>query len=108
MQLTLHRIIFQEIPLSDILHIEIFDSKANGHSKDGETPHCFELLTDTLVFYVGERRSSPHGGQNRPDSGDTWYRMIRQALMPGMNESSTPKTSPQSNFPGNTLCFHNQ
>ncbi|XP_040184776.1 serine/threonine-protein kinase D1-like [Rana temporaria] len=91
---------YKEIPLSDILHIEAFDTKPNGLAKDGETPHCFELLTDTLVFYVGERRCTPQGGHNRADSGDTWYRMIRKALMPGMDESSPPKKSPQSSIPG--------
>ncbi|KAM5138402.1 serine/threonine-protein kinase D1-like [Mantella aurantiaca] len=91
---------YKEVPLSDILHIEVFENKANGLAKDGETPHCFELLTDTLVYYVGERRPASQGGQNRADFGDTWYRMIRQALMPGMDESSTPKESPQSSMPG--------
>lgn len=91
---------YKEIPLSDILHIEAFDSKPNGLAKDGETPHCFELLTDTLVYYVGERRSTPQRGHNRADSGDTWYRMIRKALMPGMDDSSTPKKSSQSSIPG--------
>ncbi|XP_072278866.1 serine/threonine-protein kinase D3-like [Pyxicephalus adspersus] len=99
---------YKEIPLSVILHIEAFNSKANGNTKDGETPHCFELLTDTLVYYVGERRITPHGGQDKADIGDTWYRMVRQALMAGMNESITPKESPQSSIPGNTpnLRFH--
>ncbi|XP_068117542.1 serine/threonine-protein kinase D3-like [Hyperolius riggenbachi] len=94
---------YKEIPLSDVLHIEAFDNKLNGLSKDGETPHCFELLTDTLVYYVGERRASARSGHYKADSGDAWYRMIRQALMPGMNESSTPKATPQPSIPGTYL-----
>ncbi|KAM9302394.1 serine/threonine-protein kinase D3-like [Gastrophryne carolinensis] len=88
---------YKEIPLSDILHIEAF---TNVIGKDGETPHCFELLTDTLVYYVGERCTSTQAGRNRADSADTWYKMIRQGLMAGMNESSAPKAMPQSSIPG--------
>lgn len=94
---------YKELPLSDILHIEAFDKSVNGLTTDGEIPHCFELLTDTLVFYVGERRPNPQAGYNRAESGDTWYKMIRQALMPGMEESTTTKHSSQSSIPGASL-----
>ncbi|XP_053305135.1 serine/threonine-protein kinase D1-like [Spea bombifrons] len=90
---------YKELPLSDILHIEAFDLKASGVRTSNETPHCFELLTDTLVYYVGERRSTPEAGQN----GDMWYKMIRQALWLGMNENPTTKASTQSSIPGVSL-----
>uniref|UniRef100_A0A8C5N2Z3 protein kinase C n=1 Tax=Leptobrachium leishanense TaxID=445787 RepID=A0A8C5N2Z3_9ANUR len=82
---------YKEVPLSDILHIESFDKKANGLQHNEDAPHCFELLTDTVVFYVGERRSAEEIGQTRTDSGDMWYKMIRQALWLGMSGNPTPK-----------------
>ncbi|XP_066438638.1 serine/threonine-protein kinase D1-like isoform X1 [Eleutherodactylus coqui] len=94
---------YKELPLSDILHTEAFDKKENFLTKHVETPHYFELLTDTLVYYVGEQRPNPQAGYNHADSGDRWYRMIRQALMPGMNESTATKDSAQSSIPGASL-----
>lgn len=57
-------------------------------------PHCFEVITANVVYYVGE----DDGGQNLDpllpasgvgrDVGLSWERAIRQAMMP-----VTPKTS---------------
>ncbi|KAM4617340.1 serine/threonine-protein kinase D3-like [Discoglossus pictus] len=95
---------YKELPLSDILHIEPFIKSTNGLPADGETPHCFELLTDTLVFYVGERCHTPEAGHIRADSGEIWYKMIRQALWPGMNESTTTRTCTETAIPGMYLA----
>ena len=42
----------QEIPLSEILSLE----KAQTFSllPDGANPHCFEIATASLVYYIGE------------------------------------------------------
>ncbi|KAE8607773.1 hypothetical protein XENTR_v10011281 [Xenopus tropicalis] len=85
---------YKELPLSDILHIEAYDKNTSGRPLGGETPHCFELLTDTLVYYVGER-SSTH-----IDSGEKWYRMIRQALFAGMNDNTSSRASTKANVQG--------
>ncbi|CAH2324934.1 serine threonine- kinase D3-like [Pelobates cultripes] len=91
---------YKELPLSDILHIEAFDKKANGLQSNEDVPHCFELLTDTLVYYVGERRSPEETGHN---SGDVWYKMVRQALWLGMNENPTSKNTVSTGTKPETL-----
>ncbi|KAG7460621.1 hypothetical protein MATL_G00200710 [Megalops atlanticus] len=77
---------YKEIPLSEILQVDAardFSSLALGGN-----PHCFEIITDTMVYYVGE-----NNGGNLPNpvlaaSGvglevaQGWEKAIRQALMP--------------------------
>lgn len=77
----------QEVPLSEILQVEVardFSSLALGGN-----PHCFEIITDTMVYYVGENTGAPHlhnpalaAGGVGLEVAQSWERAIRQALMP--------------------------
>lgn len=42
----------QEIPLSEILSLE--PAQTFSLLPDGANPHCFEIATASLVYYVGE------------------------------------------------------
>ncbi|KAI4881991.1 hypothetical protein NFI96_027098 [Prochilodus magdalenae] len=75
-----------EIPLSEILQVESardFSSLAQGGN-----PHCFEIITDNMVYYVGENTGSlqPHPSLAASGVGmevaQSWEKAIRQALMP--------------------------
>uniref|UniRef100_A0A8C4WZF9 protein kinase C n=1 Tax=Eptatretus burgeri TaxID=7764 RepID=A0A8C4WZF9_EPTBU len=78
---------YKEIPLSEILRVDL----ARNFSMLGpqSTPHCFELVTGSVTYYVGE------GGEATAawDGGDAvcgigadvargWEDAIRKALMP--------------------------
>uniref|UniRef100_A0A4W4F7H8 Serine/threonine-protein kinase n=1 Tax=Electrophorus electricus TaxID=8005 RepID=A0A4W4F7H8_ELEEL len=83
---------YKEIPLSEILQVETardFSSLAQGGN-----PHCFEIITDTMVYYVGENTG---GLQPSPalaasgvglDVAQGWEKAIRQALMPVTPQAS--------------------
>lgn len=64
-----------------------------SHLPQASKPHCFELLTAIMVYYVGEDDGSLHSpalaasGMGR-EVGLSWERSIRQAMMP-----VTPKAS---------------
>ncbi|XP_051502169.1 serine/threonine-protein kinase D3-like isoform X7 [Myxocyprinus asiaticus] len=80
---------YKEIPLSEILQVDIahdFSSLALGGN-----PHCFEIITATMVYYVGENTISSHlhihntalaAGGVGLEVAQGWERAIRQALMP--------------------------
>uniref|UniRef100_A0A8C9WU44 Serine/threonine-protein kinase n=1 Tax=Scleropages formosus TaxID=113540 RepID=A0A8C9WU44_SCLFO len=77
---------YKEIPLSEILQVETardFSSLAQGSN-----PHCFEIITDTMVYYVGENNGAPFHNPALAASGvgpevaQSWEKAIRQALMP--------------------------
>ncbi|KAK7142849.1 hypothetical protein R3I94_012262 [Phoxinus phoxinus] len=78
---------YKEIPLSEILQVEVardFSSLALGGN-----PHCFEVITATMVYYVGENTGGPHlhnpalaAGGVGLEVAQGWERAIRQALMP--------------------------
>ncbi|XP_043932070.1 serine/threonine-protein kinase D3 [Protopterus annectens] len=83
---------YKEIPLSEILQVD--PARDFSNLALGGNPHCFEIITDTMVYYVGE-----NNGGNCPNpvliaSGvglevaQSWEKAIRQALMP-----VTPQTS---------------
>ncbi|TNM94452.1 hypothetical protein fugu_017211 [Takifugu bimaculatus] len=82
---------YKEIPLSEILQVE--QAQDFSHLPQGSHPHCFEVITAIMVYYVGEDHGSLHNpvlvasGIGR-DVGHSWERSIRQAMMP-----VTPKTS---------------
>lgn len=42
----------QEIPLSEILSLE--PAQTFSLLSDGANPHCFQIATATLVYFVGE------------------------------------------------------
>ncbi|XP_069500896.1 serine/threonine-protein kinase D3-like isoform X2 [Ambystoma mexicanum] len=81
---------YKELPLSNILDIQSLKPSTMAPPVEGGTLHCFELLTDTMVYYVGERCAQPELGQSwsGTEVGDAWEKVIRQALRPGMNEGS--------------------
>ncbi|XP_041661580.1 serine/threonine-protein kinase D3-like isoform X1 [Cheilinus undulatus] len=83
---------YKEIPLSEILQVE--PAQDFGNLPPGSNPHCFEVITANMVYYVGEDTGSPHhnpvlsaSGVGR-DVGQSWEKAIRQAMMP-----VTPKAS---------------
>ncbi|MEQ2218449.1 Serine/threonine-protein kinase D3, partial [Xenoophorus captivus] len=82
----------QEIPLSEILQVEA--AQDFGSLPQGSSPHCFEVITATMVYYVGEDIGGPHHNPVLAASGvgrvvgRSWEKAIRQALMP-----VTPKAS---------------
>lgn len=91
--------VLQEIPLSEILSLE----PAQNFSllPEGANPHCFEIATATLVYYVGENLSQEdyslfHGSVlisgTGQDVAHMWQTAIQHALMPviskGMAHSS--------------------
>lgn len=82
----------QEIPLSEILQVE--PAQDFSRLPHGGAPHCFEVITASVVYYVGEDNGSlghnpvlAASGVGR-DVGQSWEKAIRQAMMP-----VTPKTS---------------
>uniref|UniRef100_A0A8B9LCK3 protein kinase C n=1 Tax=Astyanax mexicanus TaxID=7994 RepID=A0A8B9LCK3_ASTMX len=57
----------------------------------GSNPHCFEIITATMVYYVGENMGGPHLHIHNPtlaasgvglEVAQGWEKAIRQALMP--------------------------
>uniref|UniRef100_A0A8B9KDE1 Serine/threonine-protein kinase n=1 Tax=Astyanax mexicanus TaxID=7994 RepID=A0A8B9KDE1_ASTMX len=77
---------YKEIPLSEILQLEFardFTSLAQGGN-----PHCFEIITDNMVYYVGENTGNLHPNPSLAATGvglevaQSWEKAIRQALMP--------------------------
>lgn len=84
----------QEIPLSDIL--QVVPAQDFSQLAPCSRPHCFEVVTATTVYYVGEDGGQddaedgelcPHAGEGR-EVGRGWERAVRHALMP-----VTPKAS---------------
>uniref|UniRef100_A0A3B3Y470 Serine/threonine-protein kinase n=1 Tax=Poecilia mexicana TaxID=48701 RepID=A0A3B3Y470_9TELE len=78
---------YREIPLSEILSLE----PAQNFSllPEGANPHCFEITTAMLVYYVGEnllRGESSMTGIGQ-DVARMWEMAIQHALMPAKNES---------------------
>ncbi|MEQ2168721.1 Serine/threonine-protein kinase D1, partial [Goodea atripinnis] len=83
---------YREIPLSEILSLEA----AQNFSllPDGASPHCFEITTASLVYYVGEnlmRGESSMTGSTILVSGvgldvaRMWEMAIQHALMPAVS-----------------------
>ncbi|XP_044024994.1 LOW QUALITY PROTEIN: serine/threonine-protein kinase D3-like [Siniperca chuatsi] len=83
---------YKEIPLSEILQVE--PAQDFGSLPQGSNPHCFEVITANMVYYVGEDNGGLYhnpivaaSGVGR-DVGQSWEKAIRQAMMP-----VTPKAS---------------
>ncbi|KAK6295055.1 hypothetical protein J4Q44_G00342810 [Coregonus suidteri] len=77
---------YKEIPLSEILQVE---QAQDFHSlAQGSNPHCFEVITATMVYYVGENNSGHFHNPALAATGvglevaQGWEKAIRQALMP--------------------------
>uniref|UniRef100_A0A8B9LT15 protein kinase C n=1 Tax=Astyanax mexicanus TaxID=7994 RepID=A0A8B9LT15_ASTMX len=82
---------YKEIPLSEILSLE--PAKTFNLLPEGANPHCFEIATTSLVYYVGENLSrlddcsSGHGSSmlvsgTGQDVASMWEMAIQHALMP--------------------------
>ncbi|TNN83063.1 Serine/threonine-protein kinase D3 [Liparis tanakae] len=77
---------YKEIPLSEILQVE--PPRAYSDLSQGSNPHCFEIITATMVYYVGENNCSLYHSPALAASGvgvdvaQGWEKAIRQALMP--------------------------
>ncbi|RMC12599.1 hypothetical protein DUI87_10121 [Hirundo rustica rustica] len=75
-----------EIPLSEIL--QVTQPRDFSHVVQGSNPYCFEIITDTMVYFVGENNGSSHHSPVLAASGvgldvaQGWEKAIRQALMP--------------------------
>ncbi|CAK6978792.1 serine/threonine-protein kinase D3-like isoform X2 [Scomber scombrus] len=83
---------YKEIPLSEILQVE--PAQDFGSLAQSSKPHCFEVITANMVYYVGEDDGGVYhnpvlaaSGVGR-DVGQSWEKAIRQAMMP-----VTPKAS---------------
>ncbi|KAF4083844.1 hypothetical protein AMELA_G00122040 [Ameiurus melas] len=86
---------YKEIPLSEILSLE----PAQNFSllPEGANPHCFEISTATLVYYVGENLSQEDyslfrgsvliSGTGR-DVAHMWQTAIQHALMPVISKGT--------------------
>uniref|UniRef100_A0A3P8T3E4 Serine/threonine-protein kinase n=1 Tax=Amphiprion percula TaxID=161767 RepID=A0A3P8T3E4_AMPPE len=83
---------YKEIPLSEILSLE--PAQTFSLLPDGANPHCFEIATATLVYYVGEnlqRTDSSVTGSSILVSGvgqdvaRMWEMAIQHALMPAVS-----------------------
>ncbi|XP_052009752.1 serine/threonine-protein kinase D1-like [Xyrauchen texanus] len=82
---------YKEIPLSEVLSLE--PAKTFNLLPEGANPHCFEIATASLVYYVGENLSRADGGTLGygssvlvsgvgQDVARMWEMAIQHALMP--------------------------
>lgn len=73
---------YKEIPLSEILAVE----PAQNFSlvPPGTNPHCFEIITANVTYFVGETPGGAPGGPSGQgtEAARGWETAIRQALMP--------------------------
>uniref|UniRef100_A0A3Q2PCH7 Serine/threonine-protein kinase n=1 Tax=Fundulus heteroclitus TaxID=8078 RepID=A0A3Q2PCH7_FUNHE len=83
---------YREIPLSEILSLE--PAQTFSLLPEGANPHCFEITTASLVYYVGEnllRGDSSMTGSTilvsgvGPDVARMWEMAIQHALMPAID-----------------------
>uniref|UniRef100_A0A8C5I474 Serine/threonine-protein kinase n=1 Tax=Gouania willdenowi TaxID=441366 RepID=A0A8C5I474_GOUWI len=83
---------YKEIPLSEILSLE--PNQTFSFLPDGANPHCFEIATTSLVYYVGEnllRNESSSSSSSILVSGvgqdvaRMWEMAIQHALMPAVS-----------------------
>ncbi|OWK08870.1 hypothetical protein Celaphus_00015393, partial [Cervus elaphus hippelaphus] len=87
---------YKEIPLSEILSLE--PAKPSALIPSGANPHCFEITTANIVYYVGENvvnPSSPPPNSSVLTSGvgadvaRMWEMAIQHALMPVIPKGSS-------------------
>uniref|UniRef100_A0AAR2IWR6 Serine/threonine-protein kinase n=1 Tax=Pygocentrus nattereri TaxID=42514 RepID=A0AAR2IWR6_PYGNA len=79
---------YKEIPLSEILEVR----PAGDFSlvPGGASAHCFEIVTGTMLYYVGEDPNIvPAHGVGR-EVAKAWENAIRQALMPVIFQDNPP------------------
>ncbi|XP_002709964.2 serine/threonine-protein kinase D3 [Oryctolagus cuniculus] len=92
---------YKEIPLSEILRVSSPQDFTN--ISQGSNPHCFEIITDTMVYFVGENNGD---SSHNPilaatgvglDVAQSWEKAIRQALMPVTPQASVCTSPGQGN-----------
>ncbi|EPY81175.1 serine/threonine-protein kinase D1 [Camelus ferus] len=85
-----------EIPLSEILSLE--PAKPSALILSGANPHCFEITTANVVYYVGENVVNPSSpppnssvltGGIGADVARLWEIAIQHALMPVIPKGSS-------------------
>uniref|UniRef100_A0A452RQJ5 Serine/threonine-protein kinase n=1 Tax=Ursus americanus TaxID=9643 RepID=A0A452RQJ5_URSAM len=92
---------YKEIPLSEILTVE----PAQNFSlvPPGTNPHCFEIVTANVTYFVGETPGGAPGGPSGQgaEAARGWETAIRQALMPVILQDapSAPGHTPHSKSP---------
>uniref|UniRef100_A0A8C5GHC6 Serine/threonine-protein kinase n=1 Tax=Gouania willdenowi TaxID=441366 RepID=A0A8C5GHC6_GOUWI len=81
---------YKEIPLSEIL--ELRPAANFSLAPQGTNPHCFELITGTMCYFVGEDPNSlPYLTTNSLQTvAKAWESAIRQALMPVIFQDAPP------------------
>uniref|UniRef100_A0A8C6M3K3 Serine/threonine-protein kinase n=1 Tax=Nothobranchius furzeri TaxID=105023 RepID=A0A8C6M3K3_NOTFU len=85
---------YKEIPLSEIL--EVRPATDFTLVPQGTNPHCFEFITGTMCYFVGEDPNSLPSILVQPNSGigrevaKAWEGAIRQALMPVIFQAAPP------------------
>uniref|UniRef100_A0A8C3CT51 Serine/threonine-protein kinase n=1 Tax=Cairina moschata TaxID=8855 RepID=A0A8C3CT51_CAIMO len=83
---------YKEIPLSEIL--QVTQPRDFSNVVQGSNPYCFEIITDTMVYFVGENNGSSHHSPVLAATGvgldvaQGWEKAIRQALMPVTPQAS--------------------
>uniref|UniRef100_A0A7N8Y964 Serine/threonine-protein kinase n=1 Tax=Mastacembelus armatus TaxID=205130 RepID=A0A7N8Y964_9TELE len=93
---------YKEIPLSEILQVE--QSRDYSNLAQGSNPHCFEIITATMVYYVGENNGSHCHSPALAASGvgmevaQGWEKAIRQALMPVTPQPSVAGAAGQAKY----------
>uniref|UniRef100_A0A3B3V0F7 Serine/threonine-protein kinase n=1 Tax=Poecilia latipinna TaxID=48699 RepID=A0A3B3V0F7_9TELE len=95
---------YKEIPLSEIL--EVRPATDFTLVPQGTNPHCFELVTGTMCYFVGEDPNTLPSLMVQPNSGigrevaNAWECAIRQALMPVIFQDAPPAEghTPHSKF----------
>uniref|UniRef100_A0A4W5M9K0 Serine/threonine-protein kinase n=1 Tax=Hucho hucho TaxID=62062 RepID=A0A4W5M9K0_9TELE len=91
---------YKEIPLSEILQVE--QSRDFSSLAQSSNPHCFEIITSTMVYYVGENHGVHYNSPALAASGvgmevaQGWEKAIRQALMPATPQPSVATAAGQS------------
>uniref|UniRef100_A0A8C9TGZ3 Serine/threonine-protein kinase n=1 Tax=Scleropages formosus TaxID=113540 RepID=A0A8C9TGZ3_SCLFO len=76
---------YKEIPLSEVLEVQ--PARNFTLAPPGTSPHCFEIITSNICYFVGEdtnpcQTSAPTPFGIGRDIAKAWENAIRQALMP--------------------------
>ncbi|XP_039207855.1 serine/threonine-protein kinase D1 isoform X2 [Crotalus tigris] len=92
---------YKEIPLSEILSLEA--AKNMSFLPEEANPHCFEITTANVVYYVGENiENLPSPSANNsvltngcgPDVARMWEMAIQHALMPVISKGTSTASGP--------------
>ncbi|KAK9409649.1 serine/threonine-protein kinase D1 [Crotalus adamanteus] len=92
---------YKEIPLSEILSLEA--AKNMSFLPEEANPHCFEITTANVVYYVGENiENLPSPSSNNsvltngcgPDVARMWEMAIQHALMPVISKGTSTASGP--------------